>query len=124
MVSFLPIVKPPAGAPAASRRALPAAADRVFDRRLRQPQPRALPAVQREPRRRWQERFGEAGVDGLLADRTRPPGKAPVADERLAKLVRLTHEPPPHVRPSRAAPIYLLVDDPEAQILGDPGLIA
>jgi transposase len=45
---------------------------------------------------RWQERFAEAGVDGLLADRTRPPGKAPVADERVAELVRLTHEPPPH----------------------------
>ena len=28
---------------------------------------------------RWQERFAEAGVDGLLADKTRPPGKAPVA---------------------------------------------
>ena len=45
---------------------------------------------------RWQERFAQAGVDGLLVDRTRPPGKAPVADERVAKLVRLTHEPPPH----------------------------
>jgi transposase len=45
---------------------------------------------------RWQERFAEAGVDGLLVDRTRPPGKAPVADERVAELVRLTHEPPPH----------------------------
>ena len=27
---------------------------------------------------RWQERFAEAGVEGLLADKTRPPGKAPV----------------------------------------------
>ena len=45
---------------------------------------------------RWQERFAEAGVEGLLVDRTRPPGKAPVADERVAELVRLTHEPPPH----------------------------
>jgi transposase len=45
---------------------------------------------------RWQERFAEAGVDGLLEDKTRPPGKAPVADMRVAALVRLTHEQPPH----------------------------
>jgi transposase len=45
---------------------------------------------------RWQERFAEAGVDGLLEDKTRPPGKVPVADVRIADLVRLTHEPPPH----------------------------
>jgi hypothetical protein len=25
---------------------------------------------------RWQERFAEAGVDGLLSDKTRPPGQA------------------------------------------------
>ena len=45
---------------------------------------------------RWQARFAEAGVDGLLQDRTRPPGKAPIAGVRVAELVRLTHEPPPH----------------------------
>jgi transposase len=45
---------------------------------------------------RWQERFAEAGVDGLLEDKTRPPGKVPVADVRIADLVRLTHQPPPH----------------------------
>lgn len=45
---------------------------------------------------RWQERFAQVGVDGLLEDKTRPPGKAPVADARVADLVRLTHEPPPH----------------------------
>ena len=28
---------------------------------------------------RWQERFMQEGVDGLLRDRSRPPGKAPVA---------------------------------------------
>jgi len=27
---------------------------------------------------RWQERFAAAGVDGLLRDRSRPPGKAPL----------------------------------------------
>lgn len=45
---------------------------------------------------RWQERFAEAGVHGLLEDKTRPPGKAPVDDTRIADVVRLTHEPPPH----------------------------
>ena len=45
---------------------------------------------------RWQERFMEEGVDGLLHDKTRPPGKAPVAPERVAEIVRLTQTPPPH----------------------------
>ena len=45
---------------------------------------------------RWQERFMEAGVDGLLRDRTRPPGKAPIAEDRVAEVVRLTLTPPPH----------------------------
>jgi transposase len=44
---------------------------------------------------RWQERFMEAGVDGLLNDRTRPPGKAPIAQDRVAEVVRLTLAPPP-----------------------------
>ena len=39
---------------------------------------------------RWQERFMHAGVDGLLRDRTRPPGKAPNPDDRVAEVVRLT----------------------------------
>jgi len=45
---------------------------------------------------RWQERFAEAGVEGLLSDKTRPAGKAPTAPERVAEVVRLTHTPPPH----------------------------
>ena len=28
---------------------------------------------------RWQARFAAEGVDGLLRDKTRPPGKAPLA---------------------------------------------
>jgi len=43
---------------------------------------------------RWQERFMETGVDGLLKDRTRPPGKAPIAKDRVAEVVRLTLAPP------------------------------
>jgi transposase len=45
---------------------------------------------------RWQERFMEEGVDGLLRDKTRPPGKAPIAPQRVAEIVRLTLEPPSH----------------------------
>ena len=45
---------------------------------------------------RWQERFMEAGVEGLMRDKTRPPGKAPLPPERVAEIVRLTQTPPPH----------------------------
>ena len=30
---------------------------------------------------RWQQRFAESGVEGLLRDKTRQPGKAPIAAE-------------------------------------------
>lgn len=45
---------------------------------------------------RWQARFAGAGVEGLLSDKTRPPGKPPVAGWRVAEIVRLTRAPPPH----------------------------
>src|SRR5262245_36763527 len=45
---------------------------------------------------RWQERFMAEGVDGLLRDKTRPPGKPPLATDRTAEVVRLTLAPPPH----------------------------
>lgn len=45
---------------------------------------------------RWQERFASDGVEGLLSDKSRPPGKAPVAPDKVAEVVRMTHEPPPH----------------------------
>ena len=45
---------------------------------------------------RWQERFMTEGVDGLLRDKTRPPGVAPVPADRGAEIVRLTQAPPPH----------------------------
>ena len=45
---------------------------------------------------RRQARLMAEGVDGLLRDRTRPPGKAPVAEERMAEVVRLTLARPPH----------------------------
>jgi transposase len=45
---------------------------------------------------RWQQRFAESGVDGLLRDKTRKPGKAPVAAETAAQVVALTCTQPPH----------------------------
>ena len=44
---------------------------------------------------RWQRRFMEAGVDGLLRDKTRKPGKAPVAPAMVARLLELTLGAPP-----------------------------
>jgi len=45
---------------------------------------------------RWQQRFAESGVEGLLRDKTRKPGKAPLAAEITAQLVALTCTEPPH----------------------------
>ncbi len=45
---------------------------------------------------RWQERFMEEGVDGLLRDKTRPSGTPPTSGAKVAEIVRLTQEPPPH----------------------------
>ncbi len=45
---------------------------------------------------RWQARFAETGVAGLLADKTRPPGRPPVPPNQVAEVVRLTQAPPPH----------------------------
>jgi len=44
---------------------------------------------------RWQRRFAEQGVDGLLRDKTRPPGKAPVPAATVAKVLALTCAEPP-----------------------------
>jgi transposase len=44
---------------------------------------------------RWQRRFAEQGVDGLLRDKTRPPGKAPVPAATVAKVLALTCTEPP-----------------------------
>jgi transposase len=45
---------------------------------------------------RWQERFMHEGVEGLLREKTRPPGIARTADEKVGDVIRLTQEPPPH----------------------------
>src|SRR6202795_3123915 len=44
---------------------------------------------------RWQRRCAEQGVDGLLRDKTRPPGKAPVPAATVAKVLALTCAEPP-----------------------------
>jgi hypothetical protein len=45
---------------------------------------------------RWQARFMAEGVDWLLRDKTRPPGKAPVAEDKTSTVVTMTLKPPPH----------------------------
>ena len=45
---------------------------------------------------RWQERFMFEGVDGLLRDKTRPPGTAPIDDTAVERIIELTQAPPPH----------------------------
>jgi transposase len=35
---------------------------------------------------RWQQRYAESGVEGLLRDKTRKPGKAPIAAETTAQM--------------------------------------
>ena len=44
---------------------------------------------------RWQERFMHEGVDGLLRDKTRPPGKRPLPGETVRRVVNLTLAAPP-----------------------------
>jgi transposase len=44
---------------------------------------------------RWQRRFMEAGVDGLLRDKTRKPGRAPVPHPVIDQLVERTLGEPP-----------------------------
>jgi transposase len=44
---------------------------------------------------RWQQRFAEEGVDGLLRDKTRKPGKTPLSLETIAKVLALPCTEPP-----------------------------
>src|SRR5215467_12281393 len=43
---------------------------------------------------RWQIRYAEAGVDGLLRDKTRPPGRKPVPTATVARVLALTQSEP------------------------------
>ena len=44
---------------------------------------------------RWQQRYAETGVDGLLRDKTRKPGKAPLSEALVRRVVALTCAEPP-----------------------------
>jgi hypothetical protein len=44
---------------------------------------------------RWQRRYAEAGVAGLLRDKTRPPGKPPVLAATVSKVLALSCGEPP-----------------------------
>ena len=44
---------------------------------------------------RWQRRYAEQGIDGLLHDKTRKPGRAPLATAMVAKVLALTCAEPP-----------------------------
>jgi hypothetical protein len=44
---------------------------------------------------RWQRRYAEEGVEALLRDKTRPPGKPPVPTAMVAKVLALTCADPP-----------------------------
>lgn len=46
--------------------------------------------------RRWRRRYSAKGVEGLLRDATRPPGRKPLTAETIERVVNLTlHERPP-----------------------------
>jgi hypothetical protein len=49
---------------------------------------------------RWQERFMAEGVDGLLRDKSRPPGIAPLDKAVVDKVVKLTLASPDHEAPT------------------------
>ena len=44
---------------------------------------------------RWWDRFLAEGVDGLLRDATRPPGKKPVPEGKVKAVIALAMSPPP-----------------------------
>ena len=54
-----------------------------------------LSGVSRSAVWRWQRRFAEAGVDGLLRDATRKPGKPPVPADVVQEIIALTCSEPP-----------------------------
>ena len=56
---------------------------------------RAASACSRPTVWRWQRRYAEEGLDGLLRDKTRPPGKPPLPAATIAKVLALTCSEPP-----------------------------
>src|SRR5215475_15456551 len=45
---------------------------------------------------RWQERFMQEGVAGLIRDKTRPPRLARLPAETVDRVIELTNQAPPH----------------------------
>src|SRR5437868_2495894 len=68
-----------------------ASADRQSAQRVAQSIGASRPTVWR-----WLQRFAEGGVESLLRDKTRKPGKAPIAADTTAQVVALTCTAPPH----------------------------
>jgi hypothetical protein len=62
-----------------------ASADRHSPQRVAQSIGASRPTVWR-----WQQRFAESGVESLLRDETRKPGKAPIAADTTTQVVALT----------------------------------
>jgi transposase len=54
-----------------------------------------LSGVSRPAVWRWQRRYAEQGFDGLLRDKTRKPGKAPLPAKTVAKVLALPCSEPP-----------------------------
>ena len=48
---------------------------------------------------RWQQRFAEEGIEGLLRDKTRPPGIPPVPQAKVHAVVERTLREPPATMP-------------------------
>jgi transposase len=44
---------------------------------------------------RWQARYAEEGIDALLHDKTRPPGRTPLSTAKVAEVLALTCSEPP-----------------------------
>ncbi len=60
---------------------------------------------------RWQQRYAEEGIDGLLRDKTRAPGKPPVPRETVARVLAITcSEPPGEVTHWTGRAVARLVD--------------
>ena len=51
--------------------------------------------VSRPAVRRWQRRYAEQGVEALLRDKTRKPGRVPLATVMVARVLALTCSEPP-----------------------------
>jgi hypothetical protein len=69
----------------------------LFSPRAREPTQRvaAGAGVSRPTVWRWQQRYAEVGVEGLLRDTTRKPGKTPIAAQTTARVLALTSNAPP-----------------------------